>query len=106
MQKNRLNRLYCFLFSVALSQMAIASEQAQLEQAIRQLESAKLALIRAEQHAQSGLNSRVYFDYRKAKQEINTISYGINQYINSSRAQPRDPRQLRTLSGEYDKLRY
>lgn len=100
------NLLTATVLLVALSPtLSFATEQSELEQAIRQLDSAKQALVRAESQARSHLKTRVYFDYRKARQDIQTISLGINQYINSERAQPRDPRQLRTLSGEYDKVR-
>ncbi|WP_245853355.1 RAQPRD family integrative conjugative element protein [Pasteurella oralis] len=94
------------MFSLGISTLAYAGEQAELEQAIRQLKSAQQALVRAENNARSsGIKNRIYFDYDKAHKEIETISSGIYFYINSDRAQPRDPRQLSTLTGEYNKQR-
>ncbi|MDO5055668.1 MAG: RAQPRD family integrative conjugative element protein [Pasteurella oralis] len=90
------------LFSANL----FADERAELEQAIRQLESAKQALVRAQQQAKgSNIKTRFYFDYAKARKEIDTVRSGIYYYLNNDRAQPRDPRVVRTLSGEYEKVR-
>lgn len=81
-------------------------EQAELVQVIRQLESAKQALARANAKAlKSGTSERVYFDYAKARQDIDLIKTGIDHYINSNRAQPRNPNQIRTLSGDYDRVK-
>ncbi|QIA76791.1 RAQPRD family integrative conjugative element protein [Rodentibacter caecimuris] len=99
------NAAFVFLFSFVCSAVAYADETSELEQAMRQLESAKQALIRAQKSANAGLKSRLYFDYQKAHQDINTVKQGINLYINGDRAQPRDPRKLKSLSGYYDKLR-
>lgn len=83
-----------------------ATEQAELDQAIRQLESAKLALERANKVTHNiRVQERIYFDYAKARGEIDLIIRGIKQYTNGNRAQPRDPSQIRTLTGEYDKVR-
>lgn len=95
------------LFSVSLCSMhTFANEHAELEQAIRQLDSAKQALIRAQQQAgRSTVKTRFYFDYKKAKKEIDMVRSGIHHYLNNERAQPRDPQQIRTLSGEYERSR-
>lgn len=83
-----------------------ATEQAELDQAIRQLESAKKALDRANKVTNNlRVQERIYFDYKKAHQEIDLVIQGIKAYTNGNRAQPRDPRQIRTLTGEYDKVR-
>lgn len=96
-----------FLFSITLSpSLSYGSEQAELDQAIRQLESAKKALERAKVSANATkVKQRIYFDYIKAYQDIDLIKTGIDRYINSNRAQPRDPRQIRALLGEYDKVK-
>ena len=94
------------LISTFFSFPVYANEKAEIEQAIRHLESAQQALYRAQKHASNiRVKDRVYFDYAKAKQDIAIVRDGIDRYINSNRAQPRDPRQIRTLSGEYDKVR-
>lgn len=95
-----------FFSACLLSGNVFADEQAELEQAIRQLESAKQALVRAQQQAKgSNVKTRFYFDYLKARKEIDTVRTGIYHYLNNDRAQPRDPRDIRTLSGEYEKTR-
>lgn len=95
------------IFSASLFSInAYAHEQAELEQAIRQLESAKQALIRAQQYTKDAkVKTRFYFDYAKARKEIEMIRSGIHHYLNNDRAQPRDPRTITTLSGEYEKTR-
>ncbi|MDU8924311.1 RAQPRD family integrative conjugative element protein [Pasteurellaceae bacterium LIM206] len=97
-----------FLVSLILSPVsqAQASEQSELDQAVRQLESAKKALDRAQISEKSvRVKDRVYFDYTKARRDIDLVKFGISRYINSNRAQPRDPRQIRTLSGVYDNVK-
>lgn len=103
MRKSLFILSFAFTFAVPF---ASATEQSELDQAIRQLQSAKIALARAEQAAKHiRVQERVYFDYVKARQEIDLVIQGINQYTNGNRAQPRDPRQVKTLTGEYDKVR-
>ncbi|MDP8189074.1 RAQPRD family integrative conjugative element protein [Pasteurella skyensis] len=95
------------LFSISVSPaFSYASEQTELDQALHQLEAAKKALKRAQIAANSKhIKSRIYFDYTKAQEDINLIKQGINRYINGNRSQPRDPRQIRTLSGDYDHIK-
>lgn len=96
-----------FILSLCfVSTFSNATEQSELDQAIRQLQSAKVALERANKATRNiRVQERVYFDYVKAHQEIDLIIRGIKQYSNGNRAQPRDPRQVKTLTGEYDKVR-
>lgn len=95
-----------FLSACLFSANVLADEQAELEQAIRQLESAKQALVRAKAQAKdSRVKTRFYFDYAKAKKEIDTVQLGIYYYLNNDRAQPRNPRDIRTLSGEYERTK-
>lgn len=84
---------------------AFATEQESLTQAMRQLDAAKLSLSRALKESYMSPKTREYFDYNAAKRDIDTIKAGINQYINPSRAIPRDPRAIRTLSDDYSKQR-
>ncbi|MBF4101926.1 RAQPRD family integrative conjugative element protein [Mannheimia haemolytica] len=81
-----------------------STEQEQLAQAIKQLEAAKLSLQRAEKVAKASPKTREYFNYSAIHRDIETVK-GIQQYINPSRALPRDPNVLRTLSEDYSKLR-
>lgn len=90
------------LFSSAVVQ---TTENEQLAQAIKQLEAAKLSLQRAAEQAKLSEKSREYFDYTAAKQDITTVQEGIKQYINPSRAIPRNPKAIRSLKEDYTKLR-
>ncbi|HDR1435562.1 TPA: RAQPRD family integrative conjugative element protein [Pasteurella multocida] len=84
---------------------AIASEQSELAQAIRQLNAAEQALTRAQNQAKTEVKHRFYFDYPSARADINKVRIGINNYINSERALPRNPKQLKDLSGDYERNR-
>ncbi|WP_243389226.1 RAQPRD family integrative conjugative element protein [Conservatibacter flavescens] len=94
------------LFAVSIVAINVqATEKEQLAQAIKQLDAAQLSLQRANAEARTSAKSREYFDYGAITQDINAIKSGINQYINPSRAIPRDPNAFRTLKEDYTKLR-
>ena len=80
---------------------AQATEQEHLAQAIKQLDAAKLSLQRAAASAKVSAKSREYFDYASAHQDIATVQAGIKQYINPSRAIPRNPKAIRNLKEDY-----
>ena len=82
---------------------AVASEQSELAQAVRQLNAAEQALMRAQNQARTEVKHRFYFDYPSARADINKVRSGINNYINSERAQPRNPKKLKNLSGDYER---
>lgn len=82
---------------------AVASEQSELAQAVRQLNAAEQALMRAQNQARTEVKHRFYFDYPSARADINKVRSGINNYINSERAQPRNPKQLKNLSSDYER---
>ncbi|MDU1235788.1 MAG: RAQPRD family integrative conjugative element protein [Haemophilus parainfluenzae] len=84
---------------------AQATEQEHLAQAIKQLDAAKLSLQRAAASAKVSAKSREYFDYASAYQDIATVQAGIKQYINPSRAIPRNPKAIRNLKEDYLNLR-
>ena len=88
-----------------VSSGAYATEKEQLAQAIKQLEAAKLSLDRAIAQSKTSEKSREYFDYAAAKRDIATVQEGIKQYINPSRAIPRNPKAIRSLKEDYTKLR-
>ncbi len=52
------NSAFVFLFSFVCSTVAYADETSELEQAMRQLESAKQALVRTQKSANVGLKNR------------------------------------------------
>lgn len=101
---NTSGKLVFFALSVAAFSVQ-AAEKEQLAQAMKQLEAAQLSLKRAEAEAKTSAKNREYFDYRAISQDINAIKSGINQYINPSRAIPRDPNAFRVLKEDYTKLR-
>ena len=82
-----------------------ASEQSELAQAIRQLNAAEQALVRAQNQARTDVKHRFYFDYKAARADIHKVRTGIDNYVNSERAQPRNPKQLKSLSGDYERNR-
>lgn len=84
---------------------SFATEKEQLAQAIKQLDAAKLSLDRAIAQSKTSEKSREYFDYQAAKQDITTVQEGIKQYLNPSRAIPRNPKAIRNLKEDYTKLR-
>lgn len=92
-------------FCCGLSTSVLASEKEELAQTIRQLDAAKRSLARAKSQAQTSPRSREYFDYAAAERDIATVQAGISQYINPSRAIPRNPNAMRTLKEDYTKLR-
>ncbi|AFI88002.1 hypothetical protein BBH51_07605 [Aggregatibacter actinomycetemcomitans] len=105
MPKNMFIRLPILLGSLACTTVTHATEQEQLAQAIKQMEAAKLSLQRAENQAKTSVKSREYFDYVAARRDISTVQAGIKQYINPSRAIPRNPQAIRSLTEDYTKLR-
>ena len=90
---------------ISVVQPVHASEESELDQAIRQLNAAEQALARAKQQAKTDIKHRFYFDYQQAQTDIDKIRRGINRYVNSERAQPRDMKQLKALSGDYERHR-
>ncbi|OBW94616.1 RAQPRD family integrative conjugative element protein [Gallibacterium anatis] len=85
----------------AFSSSALASEQSELAQAVKQLNAAKQSLQRAQAQARNVPTNRFYFDYRQAHADINVVAAGINHFLNNDRAQPRQPEQLQSLDGDY-----
>lgn len=71
--------------------LAQAAEKDELAQVIRQLDQVQASLERARAlSAQSDEDGRFYFDYVRAGQDILAMKQGISQYLDPSRAQPRD----------------
>lgn len=101
---NALGIITALVFSVVAFNVQ-ATEKEQLAQAIKQLEAAQLSLKRAHAEAKTSAKSREYFDYTAVTRDINAIKSGINQYINPSRAIPRDPNAFHVLKEDYTKLR-
>jgi len=71
--------------------LAQASEKDELAQVMRQLEQVQASFDRARSLSpQSAEDGRFYFDYIRARQDIQAMKQGISQFLEPSRAQPRD----------------
>lgn len=76
---------------------ASASEQANLDVMIRQLNALEDTARRSAQVADEP-GKRYFFDYQRLAGDIARIRHGLESYMTPSRAQPRDPIEL---SGNY-----
>ncbi|HFH4341112.1 RAQPRD family integrative conjugative element protein [Pseudomonas aeruginosa] len=76
---------------------ASASEHANLEVMIRQLNALEDTARRSAQGADEP-GQRFYFDYSRLAADLQRIRQGLQDYMTPSRAQPRDPSDL---SGNY-----
>ncbi|HCL5535548.1 TPA: integrative conjugative element protein, RAQPRD family [Citrobacter werkmanii] len=75
----------------SLPVLAQAAEKDELAQVMRQLDQVQVSYDRARAlSAQSADDGRFYFDYVRASQDILAMKQGISQYLDPSRAQPRD----------------
>jgi len=76
---------------------ASASEQANLEVMIRQLNALEDTARRSAAVADEP-GKRYFFDYQRFAGDIEHIRHGLEGYLTPSRAQPRDPAEI---SGDY-----
>lgn len=84
-----------------LADAANASEQANIEVMIRQLNALEDSARRSA-HVADEPGQRYYFDYERLAGDIQRIRQGLQGYLTPSRAQPRDPAELTgnyTLTG-------
>ncbi|KLV52794.1 integrative conjugative element protein, RAQPRD family [Citrobacter sp. MGH104] len=72
------------------------SESTQLALALKQLDGVKTSLERARTSASTDPQSRYFFDYLQAQQDISTVEQGIRRYLAPTRAQPRTVQPLST----------
>ncbi|MNF88121.1 Plasmid protein [compost metagenome] len=78
-----------------------ASEHANLEVMIRQLNALEDTARRSAQVAEEP-GQRYFFDYQRLASDIQRVRQGLQDYLTPSRAQPRDPAELTgnyTLTG-------
>jgi len=85
---------FSFVSSV---QAAGASEQANIEVMIRQLNALEDSARRSATIAGEP-GQRYYFDYERLAGDIQRVRQGLQEYLTPSRAQPRDPVEL---AGKY-----
>ncbi|HCB1501899.1 TPA: raqprd family integrative conjugative element protein [Klebsiella michiganensis] len=87
--------------TLSLWRVAIASpESTQLALALKQLDGVKTSLERARNSASADSQSRYFFDYLQAQQDLTTVEQGIQHYLAPARAQPR---AIQPLSANYQR---
>lgn len=70
-------------------QVWASPESTQLALALKQLDGVKISLACAQTRASTDPQSRYFFDYLQAQQDLTTIEQGIHRYLTPTRAQPR-----------------
>ncbi|EJN1492077.1 integrative conjugative element protein, RAQPRD family [Klebsiella pneumoniae] len=73
-------------------------ESTQLALALKQLDGVKTSLERAQTSISTDPQSRYFFDYLEAQQDISAVEQGIRRYLSPARAQPR---AVQPLSASY-----
>ncbi|HBV9246675.1 RAQPRD family integrative conjugative element protein [Klebsiella aerogenes] len=93
------SHLLLLLLTLLTGSQAYASpESTQLALALKQLDGVKTSLERARTSARTDPQSRYFFDYLQAQQDITTVEQGIRRYLAPARAQPRT---VQPLSASY-----
>lgn len=82
------------------SQAFASPESTQLALALKQLNGVKTSLERAQTSASTDPQSRYFFDYLQAQQDITAVEQGIRRYLTPARAQPR---AVQPLSASYQR---
>ena len=75
-------------------------QHARFFELLKQLDGVKTSLERAQTSASTDPQSRYFFDYQQAQQDITTIEQGIRRYLTPARAQPR---AVQPLSASYQR---
>ncbi|EAP5565358.1 raqprd family integrative conjugative element protein [Salmonella enterica subsp. enterica serovar Lagos] len=89
------------LLVLPIGPQAYASpESTQLALALKQLDGVKTSLERAQTSASTDPQSRYFFDYLQAQQDITAVEQGIHRYLSPARAQPR---AVQPLSASYQR---
>lgn len=96
----RSRSLYALLIMLIESQSYASPESTQLALALKQLDGVKTSLERARNSASTDPQSRYFFDYQQAQQDISAVEQGINHYLAPTRAQPR---AVQPLSASYQR---
>lgn len=92
--------LFLLLTLLAGSQARASPESTQLALALKQLDGVKTSLARAQTSASTDPQSRYFFDYLLAQQDIAAVEQGIRRYLVPARAQPR---AVQPLSASYQR---
>ncbi len=89
--------LLCCALAAPQAVAASASEQANLDVMIRQLNALEDTARRSARVAEEP-GQRYFFDYQRLASDIQRVRQGLQNYLTPRRAQPRDPVEL---SGNY-----
>ncbi|ELW2862258.1 raqprd family integrative conjugative element protein [Salmonella enterica] len=92
----RYSSLILLLALFTVPQAWASPESTQLALALKQLDSVKTSLERARTSASTDPQSRYFFDYLQAQQDISAVEQGIRRYLAPARAQPRAVQPLST----------
>ncbi|EHG7610693.1 raqprd family integrative conjugative element protein [Citrobacter sedlakii] len=92
--------LFLLLTLLAGSQAWASPESTQLALALKQLDGVKISLERAQTSSSTDPQSRYFFDYLQAQQDISAVEQGIHRYLSPARAQPR---AVQPLSANYQR---
>lgn len=96
----RHSQLFLLLTLFVESQAWASPESTQLALALKQLDGVKTSLERAQTSASTDPQSRYFFDYLQAQQDISAVEQGIHRYLSPARAQPRS---VQPLSASYQR---
>ncbi|HEJ7642228.1 TPA: raqprd family integrative conjugative element protein [Klebsiella oxytoca] len=89
------------LLTFPIGFLAYASpESTQLALALKQLDGVKTSLERARSNSCTDPQSRYFFDYLQAQQDISAVEQGIRRYLTPARVQPR---AIPPLSASYQR---
>ncbi|EBL7063695.1 raqprd family integrative conjugative element protein [Salmonella enterica] len=92
----RHSQLFLLLTLPMWSQAFASPESTQLVLALKQLDGVKTSLARAQTSSSTDPQSRYFFDYLQAQQDISAVEQGIRRYLAPARAQPRAVQPLST----------
>ena len=92
--------LFLLLILPIVPQASASPESTQLALALKQLDGVKTSLERARSSASTDPQSRYFFDYLQAQQDISAVEQGIHRYLSPARAQPR---AVQPLSASYQR---
>ncbi|EIX6435634.1 raqprd family integrative conjugative element protein [Salmonella enterica] len=96
----RHSSLFLLLTLLTAPQVWASPESTQLTLALKQLDSVKTSLERTRTSASAYVQSRYFFDYLQAQQDISAVEQGIRRYLSPARAQPR---AVQPLSASYQR---
>lgn len=95
-----MNKLLLLVIFSASFWASASPESTQLTLALKQLDGVKTSLERARTITSTDPQSRYFFDYLQAQQDITTVEQGIRRYLAPARAQPRT---VQPLSASYQR---